>query len=445
MTARDTPLPVEVTLAPEPKDLAEVLRRLDAWYARYVPAVHATLRPGVRDAELDAFEKRSGLTLPADFRALYRWHDGQNWSVGGVLGLAFMPLNEVEHDWKGWKDIAEENASMNVEIYTVSHPTGAIREQYASPGWIPFLSDGGGNFVGVDLWPDVTGQVGQVMTSGRDEEHRFVLAPDVSTFLRTYLQRLEEARLELKKLGGYEGDMWSVELKGENGMALDGYQLLAELYPGFGHSPRNRREDGPAEEPSWPELMERLERWLQAHHPDLWSTLPAGASPAQLKAAAERLGRELPEEVAYLYSRHADWGEVLGLPFIPIDELGRQDSATFGLPDAQGRVVPFNSYTSSSGPQDWLPLWILNGDHVGVNRAGHGEIRTFGPNARPRYVLAENLWRLLERQVRFLEAGLVRREGQRLVLPDARGQFFVNRVEDAWPGFGLSPAVREKR
>lgn len=445
MSSGNTLLPVEVTLAPEPQNLTEVLSRLEAWYAHYLPAVHATLRPGVTEAELNAFEARTGLSLPADVRALYRWHDGQNWSVGGVLGLAFMPLDEMEHDWAMWKDIAVNDASMNVEIETVSHPTGAIREQYASPGWLPFLSDGGGNFVGIDLWPDVTGQVGQIITSGRDEEHRYVLAPDMSTFVRTYLQRLESAQVEVKKLGGYDGDMWSTELKGANGLAFDGYLLLAELYPGFGSSPPNRREGGPdadpAASPSLASLLDRLEGWLRKNQPDLLANLPAGATPAQLRAAQERAGRELPEEVTYLYSRHAHWGEVLGLHSIPIEELGKQDRATFGLPDGPGLVVPFHSFQPSQ-PQDWLPLWSLGGDYVGINRAAYGEIRTFGPQSTPRYVLAENLWRLLDRQVRFLEAGLVRREGQRLVLPDARGQYFVKRVEDAWPGFGLAPAIR---
>ena len=108
--------------------LADVLSQLDQWYATHLPAVWKTLRPGVSDADLDAFEARTALHLPAAFRTLYRWHDGQDWSVGGVFGLAFMPLAEVEFASMMWRDIAEgDGADINIDIYVVSHPTGAIR------------------------------------------------------------------------------------------------------------------------------------------------------------------------------------------------------------------------------------------------------------------------------------------------------------------------------
>ncbi|WP_083847419.1 SMI1/KNR4 family protein [Deinococcus gobiensis] len=137
-------------------DLTTVLSRLDAWYLEHVPAIHATLRPGLTDPELDAFERRNELRLPSAFRALYRWCDGQDWSVGGVLGLNFLPLNQVEQERYLWRDIADgEHADMNVTIYTVGHPTGAIREQYAQRDLLPFLSDGGGNHVALDFAPDL--------------------------------------------------------------------------------------------------------------------------------------------------------------------------------------------------------------------------------------------------------------------------------------------------
>lgn len=141
--------------------LTDVLSRLDQWYATHLPAVWTTLRPGVTEADLDAFETRTALQLPEAFRALYRWHDGQDWSVGGVLGLAFMPLAEVEFTSMMWQDIAEgDGADINIDIYVVSHPTGAIREQYASPSVVPLLSDARSNAVALDLAPDLCGQLG---------------------------------------------------------------------------------------------------------------------------------------------------------------------------------------------------------------------------------------------------------------------------------------------
>lgn len=421
----------------------DVLSKLDQWYAAHLPAVHATLRPGVTDEALDAFEARNGLRLPPAFRALYRWHDGQDWSVGGVLGLAFMPLAEVEQTHQMLRDFTEgEQSDINIDIYVVSHPAGAIREQYASPAVVPFLSDGGGNHVALDLAPDLRGQPGQVITTGRDETHRYVLAPDLETFLREYLARLEAGRVTVEALSGYEGEMRSSSLHDEAGPRGEGYFRLADLYPGFGASPARVLPPAPGEDDPLPlpQALARLDAWLRAHHPELLAALPAGATGEELRAAEQRLGRALPEEVRALYRQHRDWGEIFGARSIPVDELGQADPADFGAPDTRDNLRPFNPYETRSLPRDWLPLWEAEPGFIGVDLARYGEVRTFGTQLGVRYVLAENLTRLFDRYVRLLEAGLLRREGDSLRVPDAAGQVGDGRAEHLFPGFGASPA-----
>ncbi|WP_216322565.1 SMI1/KNR4 family protein [Deinococcus aestuarii] len=439
------PLLVTAMNLASPADLTAVLTRLEAWYAQHVPAVHATLRPGVTEAELDAFEARNDLRLPQAFRTLYRWHDGQDWSVGGVLGLSFMPLNEVEWTRQMWREIAEgETADMNISIYTVSHPTGAIREQYAQRDLLPFLSDGGGNHVALDLAPDVRGRAGQVITTGRDETHRYVLASDLEGFLREYLARLEVGQVTVEKLPGYEGEMWGIRLHDEAGPREDGYYRLADLYPGFGASPARVVQPHPQENDPMPleRSLDRLDAWLAEHYPDLLASLKPGADEADLQAAERRLGRPLPEEVKVFYRRHRAWGKLFGATSIPVGELGRADPEEFGSPDAPGNVVPFNPYPRPTTARDWLPLWQAEQGFIGVNLARYGEVLTFGKAARPRYVLAENLTRFLDRYVRWLEAGLLRRDGLTLRVPDAVGEDGTSGTTDLFPGFGAAPALR---
>ncbi|WP_261664963.1 SMI1/KNR4 family protein [Deinococcus sp. Marseille-Q6407] len=292
-------VPVLPHPAPLPADapLSAVLDRIDAWYAEHAPAIHATLRPGASDAELDALEARLGHKLPPEFRALYRWHDGQNWAVGGFFGLDWMPLTEVEGRWGTWDDIAREDSDMNVSIFTVSHPTGAIREQYASALWVPFLHDGGGNHVSVDLGPDVVGTYGQVITTGRDETHRYLLASSLEGFLREYLRRLETGQVSAQKLSGYDHDMWNVTLTNAAGQAHDGYSQLGNLFPGFEAAPVTPGEN-PQNDDEMPlsQAVRRLDAFLAAQHPDLRATLTSGATPAELTAAEARLaGRSRPK------------------------------------------------------------------------------------------------------------------------------------------------------
>ncbi len=64
-----------------------------------------------------------------------------------------------------------------------SFPEGAIKKKYFNPNWIPIIFDNLGNYIGIDLDPDVNGKVGQVINFGRDEEDMFVIADSFEKFL----------------------------------------------------------------------------------------------------------------------------------------------------------------------------------------------------------------------------------------------------------------------
>src|SRR3954469_15156917 len=52
--------------------------RLDRSLARRRKKYYRQLRPGLSEAQLDAFEAFVGYAFPERFRALYRWRDGQS-------------------------------------------------------------------------------------------------------------------------------------------------------------------------------------------------------------------------------------------------------------------------------------------------------------------------------------------------------------------------------
>jgi len=214
-----------------------VLARIEAWYSENVPAIQATLRPGTSDAELDALEGATGLILPPAFRTLYRWHDGGD----GIFGLEFQPLNCVQSDWQNWKDLEPDFGSETEDH--ISHPPGAITERYINTGWLGFLTDGSGNSVGLDLNPGPAGTLGQVITFGRDEENKYVLADSLGAFLREYLARLETGRVTAVCLSGFADEVWSVQLHDASGHHQEDYRVLADLFPGFGAAPNGSPAD----------------------------------------------------------------------------------------------------------------------------------------------------------------------------------------------------------
>ena len=145
---------------------------------------HAALNPGAEETDLDAFETQLGLTLPEEFRMLYRWHDGQAESMvttePGVFGLTFLPLERVWEQWSGLSKTLNDFPKVNAEVAEpneqVSHPAGHVRQVFIDIGRVAFCSTDDWNAVGIDLNPGPLGTVGQVVTFGQDEHGKYMLA-----------------------------------------------------------------------------------------------------------------------------------------------------------------------------------------------------------------------------------------------------------------------------
>jgi cell wall assembly regulator SMI1 len=240
--------------------LQPVLNSIDAWYMANVPAIHATLRPGTTDAELDAMEQRTGLKLPEAFRILYRWHDGQDWGLveisgptlmpldpaeinrGGVFGLDFMPLEAVRDSWENWQATGQDQAEWDEASSVESFPTGAVQGASTTPGWLGFLADSRSNYVGLDVNPGPTGRPGQIITFGRDGTAHYVLADSLDAFLCEYERRLSSGRVSVETLEGFAYATWNVRLHDRQGEPSVIWHVLADLFPGFGAAPDDRTQ-----------------------------------------------------------------------------------------------------------------------------------------------------------------------------------------------------------
>ena len=213
-------------------ELTTLFERLESWLAAHAPQIYTGLTPGTSEDDLHDLETLIGRKLPADYRALYRRHD--DW--GRALRLSHCSLMEVRQEWLVWQELEPEFGA-ETEGH-VSHPPGAITPRYINLGWIPFLKDWGGNSVGVDLAPGPGGVSGQVITFGRDENAKYVLASSLEDFLQEYLRRLETGRVTSSLSDEPPGQAEHLALHDAGGGPVDTYRTLADLFPGFGASPR---------------------------------------------------------------------------------------------------------------------------------------------------------------------------------------------------------------
>lgn len=149
-----------------------------------MPALRETLLPGASEAALAAAEQEIGVSFPTAFRELYLANDGDTHEAlcGVILGFHFLTLDTLLSEWRSWKDLADQPEHNRAEFFS-SEPEGHIQRRYADRKWIPFCTDDGGNFIGIDLDPDVNGIKGQVINFGRDEQNKAVLGTDINAFL----------------------------------------------------------------------------------------------------------------------------------------------------------------------------------------------------------------------------------------------------------------------
>jgi len=161
-----------------------LIDRVDRWLVANRPDYHACLQPGVTDATLDAFESRFVLRLPEAFRAFYKWRNGQAPSCYDSLqdNRMFSPLEEVAAS----KEILD----------------GMIGSDFDDPrwwrrGWVPFLANGGGDHLCLDMEAEDDSIPGQVVAFWHDWEDRTIEFPNFEAWLRQLADTMEAGTLEV--------------------------------------------------------------------------------------------------------------------------------------------------------------------------------------------------------------------------------------------------------
>ena len=161
----------------------QLLSRLDALLQQHRPEYYAELNPPATAAEIAAFEAEVGLTLPAELRAWFSWHNGQSDEcfTGLVANYEFPSLSSVA-----------ESMRINRELLAA----GDFVANWWRPDWLPFLANGSGDHVCFDLEGTFTGQPGQLLEHWHDWEPRDVIFPNLTAWLAAVVQAYEAALAE---------------------------------------------------------------------------------------------------------------------------------------------------------------------------------------------------------------------------------------------------------
>ena len=165
--------------------MTDILKRLDAWLSKNRPAYYAGLLPGLSDMEWDAFVAQLGVRPPDAFRALYQWRNGNP-----------EECFYENQDWMIADDVAHTKRMFDRMIGR------DFRPGWWSSDWIPFLHNGGGSHLCVDVTGATDGGVpGQLVAFWKADEDRPVCASSLEEWLADFVNSLERDVWEETDLG----------------------------------------------------------------------------------------------------------------------------------------------------------------------------------------------------------------------------------------------------
>jgi cell wall assembly regulator SMI1 len=122
--------------------------------------------------------------LPGAFRQLYRWRNGhdQLHSESLVDNLMFSSLEDIAHH----KELLDDLIGSDFED-----------PRWWRRSWVPFLENGAGDHLCVDLAAEDGGTPGQVLMFYHDWERRPVRSPSLEAWLADLVASMESGSLRL--------------------------------------------------------------------------------------------------------------------------------------------------------------------------------------------------------------------------------------------------------
>ncbi|MCA9801930.1 MAG: SMI1/KNR4 family protein [Cyanobacteria bacterium HKST-UBA02] len=202
-------------------------KRICKWLAENAPSALSNLKMSGAEAKaLKSFESLSGAKLPKDFISLYGLIDGTEGDAEGDTEIGVFPsaddsddmaysplsLEDVARDWQMQKELLEGGDYKD----SVSVPGDGVSSQWWHPGWIPFATNGAGDYYCIDTAPVDGGIAGQVIAFSHESGERPVLAGSLAEYLETLAESLESGAYEyhreygLRRVSGSaDGDSFS--------------------------------------------------------------------------------------------------------------------------------------------------------------------------------------------------------------------------------------------
>jgi cell wall assembly regulator SMI1 len=179
--------PTEAEAISVSMDIVESWKRIEKWLKGNAPN-WKPLKKAATEAQIKHLEKELGVTLPEDFKLSYRRHnEAEDLFPETDISYSLIPTTQILSDWKMLNGLVE---SGDFDNRKATSDTG-IQKKWWTPDWIPFASNGGGDYFCLDLKPLKKGTVGQIISVNHESGERRLQAPSFAHWLFDFANQLK--------------------------------------------------------------------------------------------------------------------------------------------------------------------------------------------------------------------------------------------------------------
>lgn len=148
--------------------MIELWDRLEAVLRDREPRLLAGLNPGATVEAIEAAERETGLTFPADLRTAYLRHDGTDSRAPRFFayGFRWATLEQLTMMWRGLAENCEALRASDPDCFPDEDESWAelaVKPFYFHPGWLPVGLSNTEDLLLCDVDPAPRGRVGQLI------------------------------------------------------------------------------------------------------------------------------------------------------------------------------------------------------------------------------------------------------------------------------------------
>lgn len=172
-------------------------QRIERWLGEHAKPLAKSLSKGATADQLQKLEASLGANLPAEFKQSLSIHDAQKDDCDfipddGIGAFYMLRSKDIPREWKQWNALLAMGEFENAK----ATPEKGIAAGWWNSGWIPFASNGGGDYLCIDLAPAKGGTVGQIIRVRHDDPVRDLMAISFGVWLQGLAETIENGGID---------------------------------------------------------------------------------------------------------------------------------------------------------------------------------------------------------------------------------------------------------